>query len=79
MAAGFSRLKKFWTRTGSRLKHFGTGAASEFEKVTPTRDEHWTGLGLDWIRATTNFVEFGLDPDCNSLQEIRIRTGFGLY
>jgi len=28
------------------------------------RDEHWTGIGLDWIRTVTNFVEFGLDPDC---------------
>jgi len=28
------------------------------------RDEHWTGLGMDWIRTMTNFVDFGLDPDC---------------
>jgi len=26
------------------------------------RGEQWTGLGLDWIRAIANFVEFGLDP-----------------
>jgi len=26
------------------------------------RNEHWTGLGLDWIRTTANSVEFGLDP-----------------
>jgi len=23
------------------------------------RDEHWTGLGLDWIRTMPNFVDFG--------------------
>jgi len=22
------------------------------------RDEHWTGLGSDWIRTVANFVEF---------------------
>jgi len=27
-----------------------------------------TGLGLNWIRTIENFVEFGLDPDCKSLQ-----------
>jgi len=27
------------------------------------RDEHWTGLRLDWIRNITNPVGFGLDPD----------------
>jgi len=42
------------------------------------RDEHWTGLGLDWIRTITNFVKFGLDPGCKSLQNFRNRTGFGL-
>jgi len=42
------------------------------------RDEHWTGLRLDWIRTITNFVDFGFDPDCNMLQKFRIRTGFGL-
>ena len=26
-------------------------------------------IGLDWIRAMTNFVEFGLDPDCKLLQK----------
>jgi len=31
-------------------------------------DEHRTGLGLDWIRTLANFVEFGSDPDCKSLQ-----------
>jgi len=43
-----------------------------------TRDEHWTGLGLDCIRTITNSVDFGLDPDCKMLQKFRIRTGFGL-
>jgi len=32
------------------------------------RDEHWTGLGLDWVRTIANFFEFGLDPDCKSHQ-----------
>jgi len=40
---------------------------------TGSRDEHWTGLGLDWIRTMTNFVEFGLDPDCKLLHKFRIR------
>jgi len=43
-----------------------------------SRDEHWTGIGLDWIRTKTNFVGFGLDPDCDFLHKFRIRTGFGL-
>ena len=34
------------------------------------RDEHWTGLGLDWIRTIANFIEFGLDPDCKSPQNL---------
>jgi len=34
------------------------------------RDEHWTGLGLDWIRTIASFVEFGLDPDYKSLQNL---------
>jgi len=29
-----------------------------------SRAEMSTGLGLDWIRTVTNFVDFGLDPDC---------------
>ena len=32
--------------------------------------EMCTGLGLDWIRSIANFVEFGLDPDCESLQNL---------
>ena len=36
------------------------------------------GLDLDWIRTMMNFVDFGLDPDCNMLQKFRIGTGFGL-
>jgi len=38
-----------------------------------TRDEHWTGLGLDWIRAMKNFAGFGLGPDCKLLRKYRIR------
>jgi len=41
-------------------------------------DEHWSGLGLDWIRTMTNFVDFGLDPNCQLLHKFRIRTKFGL-
>jgi len=33
-------------------------------------------IGLDWIRTIANFVKFGLDPDCKSLQNLG--TGFGL-
>jgi len=41
-----------------------------FQRVICTRDEHWTGLGLDWIWNIANFVEFGLDPDCRTLQNL---------
>jgi len=34
------------------------------------RDEHWTGLGLGWTRTIANFVEFGLEPDYKSLQNL---------
>jgi len=27
-------------------------------------------IGLDWIQTTANCVEFGLDPDCKSLQNL---------
>jgi len=42
------------------------------------REEHWTGLGLDWIRAMTNFVDFGLDPECKMFHKFRIKIAFGL-
>jgi len=29
-----------------------------------------TEKNLDWIRSIANFVEFGLDPDCESLQNL---------
>jgi len=35
-----------------------------------TRDENWTGLGVDWIRTIAHFVEFGLDLDCKILQNL---------
>jgi len=38
-----------------------------------TRDEHWSGLGLDWIRAMKYFAGFGLGPDCKLLRKYRIR------
>jgi len=28
-----------------------------------------TWIGLDWTRTMTNFVEFGLDPDCKLLYD----------
>ena len=31
--------------------------------------EHWTGLGLDWIRIIAYFVEFGLDPSCKAFKK----------
>jgi len=37
------------------------------------RNGYWTGLGLDWIRTHANFIEFGLDLDCKTLQNL----GFG--
>jgi len=37
------------------------------------------GLDLDWIRTIANFVEFGLDPGCKSLQNLGSGPdGFGL-
>jgi len=36
-----------------------------FAIVVQSRYEHWTGLGLDWIRTMTNFADAGLDPDIN--------------
>ena len=36
--------------------------------IVCARDEPWTGLGLDWIRNIANFVQFGLDTDCKTLQ-----------
>jgi len=42
------------------------------------RDEHWTGLGLDWIRTIANFVEFGLAPDCKTLQNLGYRPDLDL-
>ena len=34
-------------------------------------NEYWTGLGLlDWIQTIANYVTFGLDPDCKSLQNL---------
>jgi len=33
-----------------------------FKLLVSVREEHWTGLGLDWTVA--NLIEFGLDPEC---------------
>jgi len=35
-------------------------------------------IGLDWIRTMLNFVESGLDPDCQLLHKFKVSTGFGL-
>jgi len=59
---------------GYLLRHI----AYLFTRRNHTRDEHWTGLALDWIRTMTTFVDFGLDPDCKMLHKFGIRTGFGL-
>ena len=48
------------------------------KKRACARHEHWTGLELDWIRARTNFVNFGLDQGCKMLYKFRIRAGIGL-
>jgi len=40
-------------------------------------NQRWTlrtGLGVDWSRTITIFLESGLDPDCKSLQKFRIRS-----
>ena len=42
------------------------------------RDEHCTGLGLDWIRTITICLGFGLDLNSESFQKFRIRTRIGL-
>jgi len=42
-------------------------------KASHNRDEHWTGLALDWTRTIANFVGFRLNPGCKSLQNL----GFG--
>jgi len=51
-------------------------AVTPQEWLLSIRDEHWTGLGLDWIRTMTDFV--GFDLDCKLLQKFRITTGLGL-
>jgi len=51
---------------------------ARIENEMQVRDEHWTGLGLDWIRHVRNFVDFGLDRDCKMCHKVRIRTGVGL-
>ena len=48
------------TRTGPNLKQ------KRIVTLIPGRDEHFTGLGLDWIRTIAYFVEFGLDPECQT-------------
>jgi len=35
------------------------------------RDEHWTGLGMNWIETIANFVEFGSDPVSSEISDLR--------
>jgi len=63
-----------WTRTE---KFQGPLISASCFNVVCSRDEHWTGFELDWIRAMTNFIDFGLDPVCKMLHKFKIRTGFG--
>jgi len=42
------------------------------------RDEHSTGLGLDWIPTIASSLGFGLDQDRKSFQKFVIRTVCGL-
>jgi len=54
-------LKKFWTVVGLALSFKKSGLDLEWiaKYDSPLiRDEHWTGLGSDWIRSVANFVEF---------------------
>jgi len=59
--------------------HFYTRISYPLKKV---RLEIWKSrqmsIGLDWVRTMTNFVGFGLDPDCKLLDKVRIRTEIGL-
>jgi len=52
------------------LKSYRLGAKYFKLRALHSGDERWTGLGFDWIRTIANFGEFGLDPDCKSLQNL---------
>ena len=47
---------------------------TDTEPAPATRNEHWTGLGLDCMWMMTNFVEFGSHPNCKLFHKFRIRT-----
>jgi len=51
------RISFFKNRIGSDSKN----PLSDHLWALDHRDEHWTGLGSDWIRSLMNFVDFGLD------------------
>ena len=78
-------LSKSWGRTSPPVPSINSVPAGSLyahgvkSKISPsTRDEYGTGLGLDWIRTMTKFVEFGLDPACKLLHhKFRIRAWFG--
>ena len=44
--------------------------------VTFSVNQRWTGLGSDCIRTIANFVEFGFDRDCKSLQSLGTGSDF---
>ena len=70
--SGLEQIQFFRIRIGPGLKNF---TARSF---LCNLAEMSVGLDLDWTRTITNFVGFGLDPNCKSLQKFRIRTGSGL-
>ena len=47
---------------------FCMGITTNDESVEPWEPE--VSIGLDWIRTIANFIEFGLDPDCKSPQNL---------
>jgi len=62
----WTEFKKF--RTG-----FGLQNLTVCSSLLAGRDEHWTGLGLDWIRTIGNFVKFVLYPACKYVQNLGTR------
>ena len=81
--AFWSQISEIWSQTtlaGFKIFVWPFGSLWTFSRIywplariksdQPGRDEHWTGLGLDWIRTIANFVEFGLDPGCKSFQNL---------
>jgi len=80
---GLQIIAKLWNLVGLGLK-FKNRIGSGLQNITvrssllSIRDEHRTGLGLEWIRNITNSVDFGLGLNCKMLQKVRFRTRIGL-